>query len=156
MQTSMNFKREHSARTFRFRPNTASLYVGITLLPGRGESIGFLLLSPTQPLTVPHIPVTSTGCCTIPVTPAGIHTLKAREYKCLHLIHEHTHTRTGVCRHRARQECKYVLLLIMESTLAGGGRGHKELLLRFLRLRPPFSTQLTIFRQHGLVPSFAR
>ena len=71
--------------------------------------------------------------------------------------HTCTYAHTQVCVWDQRQqECKYVLRLIMESTLAGGGQGHKELLLRFLKPWPPFSTQSTIFRQYGLVPSFAR
>lgn len=71
--------------------------------------------------------------------------------------HTHTYTHIQVCVWDQRQqECKYVLGLIMESTLAEDDQGHKELLLRFLQPWPPFRTQLTIFRQYGLVPSFAR
>lgn len=152
----MNFKREHSARTFRFRQNTVSLYTGLYSCLAQGNPSDFFSPHHYNPWLSHTSQLPPLVAAPFPWLQAEILTLKAQEYKCLHLIHEQPHTRTGVCRHRGRQECKYVLLLIMESTLAGGGWGHKELLLRFLRLWPPFSTQLTIFRQHGLVPSFAR
>lgn len=64
------------------------------------------------------------------------------------------HTHIQVCAHNQRQqECKYVLRLIMESTLAGGDRRHKEPLFGLLRLPSLFGTQSTIFRQNGPVPS---